>query len=78
MISRFLLSKLLKKIVVKLKKMYIILHHMLSTPCLVKRSLPYTSIITRILKYFQVPITEPTFLNSKELGDEAIANLGFI
>ena len=56
---------------------YIILHHMLSTPYLAKRSLPYASIITRILEYFRVPITEPIFLNSRELGDKAIANLGF-
>ena len=56
---------------------YIIFHHILSTPCLAKTSFPYASIITRILQYFLVPITEPTFLNSRELGDEAIANLGF-
>ncbi|KAH9781377.1 hypothetical protein KPL71_008441 [Citrus sinensis] len=42
-----------------------------------KRSLPYASIITQILKFFRVPITEPISLNSRELGDEAIANLGF-
>lgn len=57
---------------------YIILHNMLNTPHITKKSLPYGSIITRILKFFKVPITEPTFLNPKELGDEAIANLGFI
>ncbi|KAH9705040.1 hypothetical protein KPL70_011720 [Citrus sinensis] len=56
---------------------YIILHHMLSTPSLVKRSLIYASIITRILEYFCVPITEPISLNSRELGDDSIANLGF-
>ncbi|KAH9704287.1 hypothetical protein KPL70_011393 [Citrus sinensis] len=56
---------------------YIILHHMLSTPNLAKRSLPYASIITRILEYFRVPITEPISLNSRELGDESIANLGY-
>ena len=56
---------------------YIIIHHMLSTPCLAKRSIPYASIITRILEYFPVPITEPIFLNSRELGDETIANLRF-
>ncbi|KAH9716703.1 hypothetical protein KPL71_021554 [Citrus sinensis] len=56
---------------------YIILHHMLSTPSLAKRSIPYASIITRILEYFRVPITEPISLNSRELGDESIANLGF-
>ena len=57
---------------------YIILHHMLSTQCIAKISLPYASIITRILKYFRVPIIEPAFLNSRELRDEAIANLRFI
>ena len=56
---------------------YIILHHMLSTPSLAKRSLPYASIITRILEYFRVPITEPISLNSRELGDVSVANLGF-
>ena len=44
---------------------YIILHHMLSTPCIAKKSLSYASIITRILKYFQVPITEQPFLNPR-------------
>ena len=57
---------------------YIILHHILSTPCIAKRSLPHGSIFTHILKQFWVPIIEPTFLNPKELGDKAIANLGFI
>ena len=57
---------------------YVILHHMLSTQCVVKRSISYASIITRILKYFLVLITEPTFLNPRELGDEVIANLRFI
>ena len=56
---------------------YIILNHMLSTPNLAKRSLPYASIINRILDYFHVPITEPISLNSRELGDESIANLGY-
>lgn len=56
---------------------YIILNHMLSTPNLAKRSLPYASIITRILEYFHVPITESISLNSRELGDDSIANLGF-
>ena len=57
---------------------YIILHHMLSTPCIAKRFIPYANIITRILKYFSVPITEPIFFNSRELGDGVIANLVFI
>ena len=57
---------------------YIIIHHMLSTLCIAKQSLPHGSIITYILKHFRVPIIEPTFFNPKELIDEAIANLGFI
>ncbi|KAH9791901.1 hypothetical protein KPL71_003915 [Citrus sinensis] len=56
---------------------YIILHHMLSTYSLAKRSLPYASIITRILEYFHVPITESISLNSRELGDDSIPNLDF-
>lgn len=43
-----------------------------------QKSFPYASIVTRILKYFRVPITELTFLNPRELKDEAIANLGFM
>ena len=57
---------------------YIILYHMLGTPCIDKRSLYYGSIIIRILQYFRVPITEPIFLNPRELGDKATANLGFV
>ncbi|KAH9671168.1 hypothetical protein KPL70_017253 [Citrus sinensis] len=55
----------------------IILHHMLSTPSLAKRSLPYASIITQILEYFRVLVTESISLNSRKLGDDSIANLGF-
>lgn len=38
---------------------YIIVQHMLSTPCIGKHSLPFGSIITRILKHFLGHITEP-------------------
>ena len=47
---------------------YTILCHMLSTPRVSNRSLPYGSIITRILKYFQVPITKPVYLETRKLG----------
>lgn len=57
---------------------YIIVQHMVSAPGIMSWYLPFGSIITRILKHFQVPITEPTFLSLKELKDEAIANLGFL
>ena len=51
---------------------------MFSTPGISKQSLLFGSIITRIFKHFRVLITEPTFLNTKELGDEAIAKLAFV
>ena len=54
---------------------YTILHHMLNSVGIAKRSLPFGNIITRILKHFRVPIIKATFFSSKELRDEAIANL---
>ena len=38
---------------------YTILRHVLSTPTVTNQSLPYNSIITRILRHFNVPLTEP-------------------
>ena len=40
---------------------YTILCHIMSTPKVSNRSLPYGNIITRILNYFRVPIIEPIF-----------------
>ncbi|KAH9750874.1 hypothetical protein KPL71_014049 [Citrus sinensis] len=56
---------------------YTILCHMLSTPKVSNRSLPYGSIITRILNHFQVPIVEPVFLETRKLGREIISAIGF-
>lgn len=56
---------------------YILVQHMLDTPDNKSRSLPYGSIITRVLKYFKVPITEPPLDECKELGEEIITSLGF-
>ena len=55
---------------------YTILCHMLSTPRVSNRSLPYGSIITRILKYFRVPITELVYLETRKLGQEIISAIG--
>ncbi|KAH9799739.1 hypothetical protein KPL71_000448 [Citrus sinensis] len=56
---------------------YTIVRNMLSIPKLITRSLPYGHFITRILKFFDVPIKEPTCRPSKGIGDEAIVGLGF-
>ena len=50
---------------------------MLSTPRVSNRSLPYGSIITRILKYFRVPIAEPVYLETRKLGREIISAIGY-
>ena len=60
-----LLDSLIRKRHVSLS--YTILCHMLSTPRVSNRSLPYDNIITRILKYFRVLIAEPIYLETKKL-----------
>ena len=50
---------------------------MWSTPRVSNRSLPYGSIITRILKFFRVPITEPVYLETRKLGREIISVIEF-
>jgi len=56
---------------------YTIMRHMLSTPKVSNRSLPYGSIITRILNHFHVPIVEPVFLETRKLGRDIISAIGF-
>ncbi|KAK9185082.1 hypothetical protein WN943_025435 [Citrus x changshan-huyou] len=56
---------------------YTIVRNMLSIPKLITRSLPYGHFITRILKFFDVPIKEPSCRPSKGIGDDAILSLGF-
>ncbi|KAH9716748.1 Integrase catalytic domain-containing protein [Citrus sinensis] len=56
---------------------YSIIRTMLSIPALITRSLPYGHFITRILKFFEVPILEPSCRPSKGIGDEVIVGLGF-
>ena len=56
---------------------YTIMCHMLSTPIVTNRSLPYGSIITRILRYYHVPLTEPVYVESRKLGREIISAIRF-
>ncbi|KAH9697997.1 hypothetical protein KPL71_023833 [Citrus sinensis] len=56
---------------------YSIIRTMLSIPALITSSLPYGHFITRILKFFEVPILEPSCRPSKGIGDEVIVGLGF-
>ena len=50
---------------------------MLTIPALVTCSLPYGHFITRILKFFEEPILEPSCRPSKGIGDDVIFGLGF-
>ncbi|KAH9762999.1 hypothetical protein KPL70_001024 [Citrus sinensis] len=56
---------------------YTIVRNMLSIPKLITRSLLYGHFITRILKFFDVPIKELSCRPSKGIGDDAIFDLGF-
>ncbi|KAH9697387.1 hypothetical protein KPL71_023585 [Citrus sinensis] len=56
---------------------YTIVRNMLSIPKLITRSLPYGHFITRILKFFDVPIKEPSCRPSKGIGEDVIIGLGF-
>ena len=54
---------------------YTIVRNMLCIPKLITRSLPYSHFITRILKYFSVPIHEPSCRPSKSIEGEAVSAL---
>ena len=56
---------------------FTIVRHMLSTTVVSNRSLPYGSIISKILRYFHVSLTEPVFVETKKLGMEIISGIGF-
>ena len=56
---------------------FTIVRHKLSTTVVSNRSLPYGSIISKILRYFLVPLTEPIFMETKMLGREIISGIGF-
>lgn len=50
---------------------------MLSTPAVTNRSLSYGSIITRILRHFNVPFTEPVYIETRKLGRKIISKIRF-
>ena len=41
------------------------------------RLLPYGSIISKILRYFQVPLWDAAFTETKRISSEAMTNIGF-
>lgn len=50
---------------------------MLSTLGVNNRLLPYDSIISEILRNFQVPIWDSIYLKTKRINDKAIKGIGF-
>ena len=50
---------------------------MLSIPAVSNKSLPYGSIISKILRHFHVPLTELVYVESKKIGREIISGIGF-
>ena len=57
--------------------LFTILRHMLSTPTVSNMSLPYGSIVSKILRHFHVPLTEPVYVETKKMGREIISGIGF-
>ena len=56
---------------------YTIIRTMLTIPALITRSLLYGHFFTRILKYFDAPIHEPSCRPTKGIGDDVIFSLDF-
>ncbi|KAH9658635.1 Integrase catalytic domain-containing protein [Citrus sinensis] len=56
---------------------YIIVRHMLSTPAVNHRLLPYGSIITKILRRFEVPFFDTGHMETRRIGPEAMTSNGF-
>ncbi|KAH9648550.1 Integrase catalytic domain-containing protein [Citrus sinensis] len=56
---------------------YIILRHMLSTLAVNHRLLPYGSIITKILRRFEVPLLDTGHMETRRIGPEAMTSIGF-
>lgn len=50
---------------------------MLSTPVVNHRLLPYGSIISKILRHFQVPLRDAVYKETKRIGSKAMTNIGF-
>ena len=56
---------------------YVIVRHMLSTPAVNHHLLPYGSIITKILRRFEVPLLDTTYMETRGIGPEAMTSIGF-
>ena len=56
---------------------YIIVRHMLSTPAVNHRLLRYGSIITKILRRFEVPLLDTGHMETRRIGPEAMTSIGF-
>ena len=50
---------------------------MLSTPAINHLLLPYGSIISTILRHFQVPLRDVVYKETKRIGLEAMTSIGF-
>lgn len=70
-----LLNSLIRRRQVSLS--YTILCHMVSTPVVTNQYLPNGSIITRILRHFNVPLTKLVYTKTKKLSREIISRIGF-
>ena len=51
--------------------------HMLSTPTVNHCLLPYGSIISKILRHFDVPLLDAVYTQTKRIGWEAMTSIGF-
>ncbi|KAH9743958.1 hypothetical protein KPL70_003484 [Citrus sinensis] len=56
---------------------YIIVRHMLSTLVVNHRLLPYGSIISKILRHFEVPLRDVGYMETKRIGPEAMTSIRF-
>ena len=56
---------------------YVIVRHMLSTPTVNHRLLPYGSIITKILRHFEVPLLDAGYIKTRRIGPEAMTSIDF-
>ena len=56
---------------------YVIVRHMLSTLAVNHRLLPYGSVITKILRHFEVPLLDTGYMETRRIGPEAMTSIGF-
>ena len=56
---------------------YVIVRHMLSTPAVNHRLLPYGSIITKLLRHFEVPLLDTGYIKTRRISLEAMTSNDF-